>query len=154
MTESDYTTEYTAHFTQTARYVAKFGFPWEVAKEIAQVAWMRAWEKSGQYRGDCQFSTWVSGIARNEALTRRRLKKHQGEEPLGTHHVDAPHPLRKMIAEQAVARCPRAFRPILRMRYWEGMSWVDIAAKVGAPESTVKVKHFRMMGEIRKRIAG
>ena len=37
----------------------------DIAREVTQVAWTKAWKKIDSFRGDCKFSSWICRIAFN-----------------------------------------------------------------------------------------
>src|SRR5437899_12268883 len=52
------------------------------AEDVMQDAYVRAYEHLSQFAGRAKFSTWLSRIAVNEALARRRrLRAHEELEP-------------------------------------------------------------------------
>src|SRR5882672_1811843 len=52
------------------------------AEDVMQDAYVRAYEHLAQFAGRAKFSTWLSRIAVNESLSRRRrLAKHEELEP-------------------------------------------------------------------------
>ena len=48
-----------------ARFLVFKGCSREEAEELSQRAWLIAWEKREQFRGDCSLLTWVTKIAFN-----------------------------------------------------------------------------------------
>ncbi|RPI13559.1 MAG: RNA polymerase sigma factor [Ignavibacteriae bacterium] len=47
----------------------------QVAEELTQDVFVKAWEKLDTFRGDSQFSTWLHSIAVNEFLMYKRTQK-------------------------------------------------------------------------------
>ena len=54
----------------------------DLANDVAQEAFVRAWRAMGQFRGDAKFSTWMHRIAVNTALTHRERRKRTRTEAL------------------------------------------------------------------------
>ena len=54
----------------------------EDARELSQAAWVKAWQRLGDYTQEARFYTWVYRIAVNTALDFLRKKKRRPEAPL------------------------------------------------------------------------
>ena len=54
----------------------------ELAADIAQEAFVRAWRALPRFRGDAQFSTWLHRIVVNTAWSQRRTVRRHHAEPL------------------------------------------------------------------------
>jgi len=54
----------------------------EDARELSQAAWVKAWQRLGDYKQEARFYTWVYRIAVNTALDFLRKKKRRPEVPL------------------------------------------------------------------------
>src|SRR5580700_2537193 len=65
MTRDEYGQAYQAGFNLTIRLLLSRGAERERAKEVAQGAWTRGWERLSQLRNDSLVVTWVNTIALN-----------------------------------------------------------------------------------------
>lgn len=54
----------------------------ELANDVAQEAFIRAWRAIGRFRGDAKFSTWMHRITVNTALTHRERRKRNRTDAL------------------------------------------------------------------------
>lgn len=54
----------------------------ELAYDVAQEAFIRAWRAIGRFRGDAKFSTWMHRITVNTALTHRERRKRNRTDAL------------------------------------------------------------------------
>ena len=64
------------------RFLLSRGVSQEHAKDIAQTAWMRGWERLYQLRDESLLNTWINSIALNthrRVLYRERLFQHLSE---------------------------------------------------------------------------
>jgi RNA polymerase sigma-70 factor (ECF subfamily) len=125
------------------------------AHDVTQEAWIKAWERRGNFNFQSSFSTWIHRIAINAALDslrrRKRLRnritalfKPSGE---GTAHEPASaqaNPDRALrnkelgrLIEAAVAGLPEEQRTVLVLREYEGYSYEEIANLVGCKPGTV-----------------
>ena len=132
------------------------------AEDVVQEAYVRAFTKLGEFRGDSAFGTWLCRIALNEALGRvRRRQKTSGwvsidaaeprgqviQFPLASRQPDpertmAQSEIRTML-ERAIDALPEAFRAVLVARLIEEMSVEETAALFGLRPETVKTRLHR-----------
>jgi len=139
----------------------------EVARELSQEAFIRAWGALDRYDPQYRFSTWLFRIAHNlgiDQLRRRRLstvslvrQDAEGEEvelavvdsskdPLG-------HFENRELAEAmrvAIAGLRPEYRELVLLRHFAGLSYQDIADLEGMPLGTVKNKLFRAHSVLRR----
>ena len=65
MTKEGYGQAYQRGFELTVRFLLSRGVQRDNAREVAQAAWVRAWERLSQLRDDNLVVTWVNTIALN-----------------------------------------------------------------------------------------
>jgi RNA polymerase sigma-70 factor, ECF subfamily len=123
----------------------------EQAEELAQEAWVRAWERLESFRGDSRFSTWLHRLTVNLVLDRRRQdgrwrrRFESVDEPASLERrvsVEAPPGLR-MDLERAVASLPEGARTVFVLYEVEGFKQHEIALRLGIAEGTVKAQLHR-----------
>jgi RNA polymerase sigma-70 factor (ECF subfamily) len=126
----------------------------EAADEAAQEAMTRAWRQRGSCQSPSAPGPWVAQIARNEALRlwqrERRREARSGdveEEAAGEPLEDQL--IRRVAVRQALATLTAEERELVNLRYESDLAHPAIAAVLGLPEGTVKVRLHR----IRKRLA-
>lgn len=128
------------------------------AHDVAQSAWIKAWDKRQSYNFQSLYTTWVHRIAVNCALDalRRRKRLHQrfvrffssgepsAEPPPADEPVDPELPdealARKELGraiEAAVANLPDDQRTVLVLREFDGYSYAEIAKVLGLKPGTV-----------------
>jgi RNA polymerase sigma-70 factor (ECF subfamily) len=128
----------------------------EAADDAAQEAMTRAWRQRGSCQSPSAPGPWVAQIARNEALRlwqrEQRVRFQYSDE---IEEMDAPgEPLedwmiRHVSVKQALATLTADERRLVDLRYEADLAHPAIAAVLGVPEGTVKVRLHR----IRKRLA-
>lgn len=126
----------------------------EDAEDAAQEAMIRAWRNVGQCRGSTVVP-WMVQISRNEAhrLAARRARFEPELSPTSTEPwtedpAMAQLPLIDSIRD-AVRRLTPADQLLLRLRYEEDLTQVQLAALLEQPEGTIKVRLHRA----RRRVA-
>ncbi|WP_378944200.1 RNA polymerase sigma factor [Mesorhizobium sp. ANAO-SY3R2] len=134
------------------------------AEDVVQETYVRAFTRLGSFKGDAAFSTWLTRIALNEALTRmRRRRPVAGIEELdasaskdGGQVIMFPTSLippeadvelgrrqARELLEQAIDELPAAFRVVFMLRDVEEMSIEETAAQLSLKPETVKTRLFR-----------
>ncbi|HEX8745539.1 MAG TPA: sigma-70 family RNA polymerase sigma factor [Thermoleophilaceae bacterium] len=129
----------------------------EDAEEAVQEALIRAWRNQAKCRTPATPIPWLVQITRNEALrlAARRQRRQASEVPEETPDrlLASDDGLDEMLAslatEQALAAlCPEE-RTLLRLRYEEDLTQGQVAARLGVPEGTVKVRLHRVRARLR-----
>lgn len=125
----------------------------EEALELAQQAFIEAWQALPNWRPNAQFHTWVYRIASNAAIDVLRRRKVVRFVPLDDDYdapADQPGPEAQLQARQslralhaALARLPPQQREIVLLREVEGLSYAELAATLGIDEGTVKSRLAR-----------
>jgi RNA polymerase sigma-70 factor, ECF subfamily len=141
-------------------------------EEVVQEAFLRAYQKLGQFEARSNFGTWVFRIAANYAIDRMRQRRKEDarrempivnaqdeteHDPLAKVADAAPSPerltqsieLRKQM-EDALATLSHAERTAFVMRHWEGCGIEEIAAVLKSNTSAAKNTVFRAVQKLRR----
>jgi RNA polymerase sigma-70 factor, ECF subfamily len=130
------------------------------AEDVTQDAFLRAFHRLGQFRGDSSFRSWVLRITHNvalNALERRRptvdLPSREDEEALVDEAERTPaEQLEITERRERLARKLGEVRPVYRallvLRDLEGLSYEEIAEVTEAPLGSVKGRLFRARREL------
>ena len=115
-----------------------------LAEDMAQEAFIRAWQHLPSYRPRSPFRNWVYRIATNAALDALRREKETAaldETPLVDPHEGPEATVEgKELGERvqrAVLALPPASRVVLVLREYEGLSYREIADTLSVPVGTV-----------------
>jgi RNA polymerase sigma-70 factor (ECF subfamily) len=125
----------------------------DVADDVAQEAFLRAWRSLDRFELGRPFGPWVCRIAANLAVNHVRSPRAR-EEGLPEGHAEtrakAPGPLGELldgeaarVLEAAMAELPGEQRAVLVMRAVEDMSYAEIADALGISPGTVMSRLFR-----------
>lgn len=133
------------------------------AEDVVQETYVRACQALSGFRGDASLSTWLTRIARNEALGRLRRRRPtadleaieavqqgrgasilmfptaQGGDPEG---AAARREIRRLL-EEAIDDLPDVFRPVLVARDVDGLSVEETAEILGVRPETVRTRLHR-----------
>ena len=129
----------------------------DAADDVAQQAFLQAWLRLEQFRGDAAFGTWLFRIAMNCCLDLARKADHGRVVPLAR-SVDAAAPTED-VAEQVVSAIERTGRQdalawalqqlsaderlLLHLRLGEGLKYNAIAHLLEVAPATVGTRLFR-----------
>jgi RNA polymerase sigma-70 factor (ECF subfamily) len=133
------------------------------AEDALQSAYAKALTAIGTFEGRSSLATWLTRIAINEALTRRReqdrRRKHidaQGVQMLETYReqlargshapnpeVEAAREQLRAIIERAIGELPDIFRTVFVLHEIEDMSVEETAQALEIPVGTVKTRLMR-----------
>jgi RNA polymerase sigma-70 factor (ECF subfamily) len=130
------------------------------AEDVMQQAYLNAYRNLHQFEGRAQFSTWLTRIAVNEALARRRRDSNftTGEDDvvIGFADDNARDPEQqtftselRALLETEVAALPATFRTAFMMRDVEGLSTSETAAALDISEDLVKTRLHRARAMLR-----
>jgi RNA polymerase sigma-70 factor (ECF subfamily) len=131
----------------------------EKAREFTQDAFIRAFSRLSQFRGDAAFSTWLHRIVVTVVSNARRSEVRFGREvPLDEAHSieataqQADPDLRECIA-RAVENLSEVYRTTLIMHDIEGYTHAEIAGILGVPEGTCKSRLSAARAQLRQDLA-
>jgi RNA polymerase sigma-70 factor (ECF subfamily) len=138
------------------------------AEEVVQEAYLRAFSRIGEFRGESSLGTWLARITINEALRRLQTGRAAADlaefdDETSIDHIGAPvvtstpnpeqfaarEEIRRMI-ERAVDALPAPYRLVFVMRVIEQMSIDETAAALHVQAATVKTRLHRANLQLRR----
>jgi len=142
------------------------------AEDALQEAYLQAYRRIGEFRGDSQLATWLTRIVVNQSLMQLRRQKRSrvvipfrgpadsfkgdGEiEGVADKQTESPSSavlraeVRRML-ERRIDELPVAFRTVFVMREVEDMTVQETAACLSIPEATVRTRLFRARAMLRE----
>ena len=135
----------------------------EDAEDFAQEVFLRAFEKLSLYSGKGPFAAWLYRVAYNVAVnTRRSLPRELWDEEVDAQALPADLPSAEELLDsresaQRVARAmkglPARYTLVVRMHYFDGLTYPEIADILDVPVNTIKSHIFRAKDIIRSRLA-
>lgn len=133
------------------------------AEDLAQEAFIKAYEKLGQYNPDYAFSTWLYKIA--DRLAYRQLKQHKpssdinelqdrlpDDKPSAGEEADKANDQRAVRA--AIDTLPGDYRQVVTLYYFDNCSYEEIAEIIERPIGTVRTWLHRAKDQLRKDLYG
>ncbi len=133
------------------------------AQDLAQEAFLRAWQALPSFRGASSFRTWLYRIVMNLCYNRSpQLKKNlaqldiedqaeewiSGQEQLPEHALE--HQQMRTYLHQQIERLPETYRLLVMLRYQQDLSYEEIAEVTAMPLGSVKTGLFRAHQRLRE----
>jgi RNA polymerase sigma-70 factor (ECF subfamily) len=151
---------YDAHVDRVFRLVYRMVGDAHRAQDYTQEAFIRAFRRLADFRGESALSTWLCAIAVSVALNglrslRRAREREVGldEAPgLGTRSVEADPDLKARLT-RAIDGLPNGYRTVFVMHDVEGYTHQEIAATLGVQPGTSKAQLFRARARLREALA-
>jgi RNA polymerase sigma-70 factor (ECF subfamily) len=123
-------------------------------EEATQDVFVQAWRNLHRFRGHAQLFTWLYRIAVNEALMRKRRKRHHLQE-LDDRLAATPDPepgMRDLLV-RALAALPFEHRAAVVLRDVEGLTNAEVADALGISVAAAKSRIHRGRMQIRHALA-
>jgi len=142
----------------------------DIAQELSQEAFIRAWSALDRFNPAYRFSTWLFRIGHNlaiDSLRKKRLKTTSlhvgaafGDEREITPPDEGKDPLQHLENSEMGSHLRRAinslrseYRELVLLRHFAGLSYQEIADFMKMPLGTIKNKLFRAHSVLRKEMA-
>jgi RNA polymerase sigma-70 factor (ECF subfamily) len=151
---------YDANVDRVYRLVYRMVDDPDRAQDYTQEAFIRAFRRLGDFRGDSALSTWLCAIAISVTLNGLRTLKRAREREVGLE--DAPalgvrtveaDPDLKVRLTRAIDRLPDGYRTVFVMHDVEGYTHQEIADTLGVQAGTSKAQLFRARARLREALA-
>ncbi len=109
------------------------------AEEAAQESFVRAFLSLGKLRKPESFYSWLLGIAGRVAQEqfRREVRRGSDREAAEAMAAGATGETPDYPLEEVIAVLPENHRQVILLRYYEGLSCQEVAARLGLPLGTV-----------------
>jgi len=139
-------------------------------QDVAQEAFIKAYNALPRFRGDSAFYTWLYRIAintaKNHLVSRSRRPPGQDVEVGDAEYFDGGSALReienpenalfgaelKAVVEKAIGALPDDLRTAVTLREFDGLSYEDIGDVMECPVGTVRSRIFRARESIDEQV--
>jgi RNA polymerase sigma-70 factor (ECF subfamily) len=151
---------YDAHVERIYRLMHRMAGDADLAADFTQEAFIRAFERLEQFRGDSSLATWLHTIAVSVALNgMRKVKRIRSR----TENIDEVSELSvrptgftadlKLRLHSAIDALSEKLRPVFVMHDVEGYTHEEIAGALGIPVGTSKARLFDARAKLRLALA-
>lgn len=145
----------------------------ELSRDVTQEIFLHLWERLARYDQSRPFTPWFMTMATNYALNARakaRLRKtasldapppggdpdRKGSEPADATGAQAGEAAagneERALIRRAIAELPSHYAGPVVLYYLEGLGVKEIAARLGIPEGTVKIRLHRARDVLRQKL--
>ena len=141
-------------------FVYRFYGNYDLAQELTQETFLRAYQFLKSYDPTRKFSTWLYTVAKNLCIDELKRRKSAHEVPLddALEFVERKgadgEPERDQRSQcirreedarllEAMRELPPPARAVLVLHYFQGLSYQEIGEALSLPVSTVKIRIFR-----------
>ena len=155
-------TLYEEHVDRIYRLAFRLAGDDDLARDFTQEAFIRAFDRLGDFRGDSAFGTWLHAIAVSVSLNGlRKVKRIHARETaiddvdalrLGSTPRRADPDLRDRLAK-AIDGLPPGYRTVFLMHDVEGFTHEEIGEALGIQTGTSKAQLFRARARLREALA-
>ena len=129
----------------------------DLAMDFTQEAFVKAYQRLDQFRGDAAFSTWLHSVTVSVVLNGlRKVDRHRKRErsledaaPVAETRAAVEPGVRDRI-EAAVDELPEIYRTVFLMHDLEGYNHGEIAGALGVAEGTSKARLSRARAKLRE----
>lgn len=149
ITKEEFGSAYSNGRRQTENFLMSRGLNEDQAREKAQAAWAKGWERRFQLKDKEKALSWINTIALN--LYRSNLRKDSHQELIREIPTPPEVDLSALDLEKMLQRCRKSENRILKLRYILGYDNRDLAKQYGCSETAVRVKLFRARKSLRAR---
>jgi RNA polymerase sigma-70 factor (ECF subfamily) len=151
---------YDRHVDRVYRLAYRMSGDETLARDFTQDAFVRAFERFGEFRGDASLATWLHAIAVNVILNGlKKVKRIRAREEGMDVLPDTPEMRRtaepdlKRRLHAAIEALPDGYRMVFVMHDVEGYTHEEIAASLGIQSGTSKAQLSRARGKLREAMA-
>lgn len=147
LSQEQFSAAYRLGFSRTVRFIQSSGVLPELAEEIAQAAWSRAWECRAQLKNQAAIGVWVNTIAKN--LLRVDFRRRKVVEELTEDTAIVSASTNSTALAELLAHCSEEDRALLVRHYMEGWSSNELAPALGISPVSVRVRLLRIKNSLR-----
>lgn len=129
----------------------------EDADDVVQNAFIKAWTKIDDFRGDSAVSTWLYRICVNESLDLLRKKREQLDDDATMNMAKSMYADEyfdgdeaEVRLQKAVATLPEAQRATFLLRYYEDMPYKEMSDIMGTSIEGLKTNYHLAVKKIKE----
>jgi RNA polymerase sigma factor (sigma-70 family) len=149
MTVEAYGQAYQKGFDRTIRLLLSRGARSECAREAAQAAWAKGWERINQLRNESVVTTWVNTIALN--CYRSFLRSENQQLPLTDQSTGTDVNLGAIDLSRFLEWCRPSDRELFE-DYLQGYPIEEIARRQGISYTAVRIRLLRARRSVQSKI--
>jgi RNA polymerase sigma-70 factor (ECF subfamily) len=120
----------------------------ELALELSQETFVKAYEHLGNFNFKSRFFSWIYRIAINTAISYQKKQNRQKNTGQFMGYFEKPVDEKIMenektvLLEKAIDRLENKYKMVILLKYFEQLSYADMAQVLGISEKKVKSRLF------------
>ncbi|MDO4771063.1 RNA polymerase sigma factor [Porphyromonas sp.] len=132
----------------------------ENADDVLQNTLIKIWKNIPQFRGASKLSTWMYSIATNEAITYLRQEQKNKKRSIATENSDLTQSLAsdpyfdgdraEAAFLSAIDKLPEKQKITFQMRYFEELSYREIAEITGTSIGALKANYHHALNKLQQ----
>ena len=148
------------HHAAAYRVALSFVREDDLAQDVVQDAFLKAFRALGGFRADASFRTWLLTITANEAkgvIRRRGRRRETALEDAEEVQSEAGGPAHDAMVKQDASRArkmleqlPEKQRLSVTLRIEDGLSFKEIGEVIGSSEGAARVNYFHGIRRLRE----
>jgi DNA-directed RNA polymerase specialized sigma24 family protein len=149
----DFAAVYERHYQAVFRAVRGVVLDPDVAEDVTQDAFLKAYRARGRYRPTGRVEAWLCTIAVREAISRLRWAAVQRRLLVAGGRADRPGPpagMSDLLDDLLSALSPKA-RAVVVLHFVHGYRYREIAEMLRLPEGTVASRLSQALAQMRRR---
>lgn len=157
----DFVKIYTGYLKDVYRFLLKLSGNPDLAEELTQATFAKAFEHLDEFQGRCKISVWLCQIAKHEYYAYCRREKHFAEEDIKDRCAQSESMEEDMIRREErkqimeiLKGLPEPYREVFSLRVLGEASYRDISRLFGKTESWARVTFYRAKGMMAERLGG
>ena len=140
------------HVAGVRALLRRMGAEPSLADDLAQDAFLAAFERMGDFRGEGAFAGWVKRIAARLYLRRRKARLTEPLPEEETAHEPGPPMAERLDLDEAMRGLLPSERICVTLCFGAGLTHAEAAEALGAPLGTVKSHVRRGLEKLRRRL--
>lgn len=157
---------YTAYQERIYRFLYRLCSDRDVAEELTQETFYRAFQSFSRYKGNSTLFTWLASIAKHTYYTYLRrnrrmidsislesaLEFYCAEEESGRLLGEQQEQELYVVMRDWIAALPEKYRDVILLRIYADMSFKQVAETMNITENSAKVLFFRAKTMLKERL--
>ena len=153
----DFEAVFRAYYDDVFRFLRGLTASENLAEELTQETFFRAFRSIEQYRGESELRVWLCSIARNLYYSHCRKEKHlTGDEVPGDYAADGAD-LTDLIADKELAfqlhkvlhTMREPYKEVFSLRVFGQLDFANIGSLFGKTDSWARVTYYRAKEKIK-----
>lgn len=127
----------------------------EDANDVVQNVFIKAWKAMDNFRGEAELYTWLYRIATNESLTfleQKKKRQHLDIQEAGKQLEADTHGFNgdkiQLKLQQAIAKLPEKQRVVFLLKYYEEMTYEDMAKVLDTSVGALKASFHHAVKKV------